>query len=544
MKEIINHRLALQIPPVNLIVTPGRQAANVQLGRQRVNTMAGRGRNQPQPPPLQGADPALVQILQMMQNRDANRDNSHKQFLMFPKQCFTGQDKKLAKSHWAKFSKYLDYQNQQGTIPRDLAHLPEIKSMFKLTLQDIALGWFKTEAPTLLTKDQMKQSFLKRFNPWGDTRRQQQDAWNKLKFDMTKDDVDSFVIDMKTLASILGHNDDVIMEKFKDVFPDPNIEAALIAMDDFALMQKKAKQLVHIYKPAHDSPMASTAILVHTAENATEKVSRPNLKVISISWPLLIMIKPLTTIVQAIMTIVGDNVAEDAEITEALVDVVIIAILITDMTIKTEDLDAVKDNATLITAEGVVTIIHIGDEEDSGMEMTRITVTETIGIEIPIVKVILTGVEDGIIIVEVKDIVIVEEGDDGIPINSIMIQGINKNTNFKIQITTDHPQWDINTGTQPHMVSIHIRLNNNNTRHKCQHLLNKPLIFVNCATVKAIMIINANLQAILWHAHKKLSTKADHTVTKTLIMGTGHKVKVITMTQMGNLFSSRGSRCH
>ena len=269
LKEIINHRPALQIPPVDLTIAPGRWAANVQLGRQRVNAMAGRGRNQP--PPLQGADPALVQILQMMQNRDANRDNSRKQFLMFPKECFTGQDKKLAKSHWAEFSKYLDYQNQQGTIPRDLAHLPEIKSMFKLTLQDIALGWFETESPALLTEDQMKQSFLKRFNPWGDTRRQQQDALNKLKFDMTKDDVDSFVVDMKTLASILGHNDEIIMEKFKDLFPDPNIEAALIAMDDFALMQKKAKQLVHIYKPAHDNPMASAAILVHTAENTAVK---------------------------------------------------------------------------------------------------------------------------------------------------------------------------------------------------------------------------------------------------------------------------------
>ena len=47
--------------------------------------MAGRGRNPPQPQALQGADPALVQILEMMQNRDANRDNSGKQFLMFPK---------------------------------------------------------------------------------------------------------------------------------------------------------------------------------------------------------------------------------------------------------------------------------------------------------------------------------------------------------------------------------------------------------------------------------------------------------------------------
>ena len=77
-------------------------------------------------------------------------------------------------------------------------------------------------------------------------------------------------------------------------------------------------------------------------------------------------------------------------------------------------------------------IIHIEDDEDNGMVMTRITMTETIGIEIPIVKVILTGVEDGILIIEVKDIVIVEEGDDGIPISSIMIQGINRNPNFQI----------------------------------------------------------------------------------------------------------------
>ena len=145
--------------------------------------------------------------------------------------------------------------------------------MFKLTLQDIALGWFETESPTWLTEYQMKQAFLKRFNPWGNTRRQQQDAWNKLEFDMTKDDVDAFIIDMKMLASILGHNNDVITEKFKDIFPDPNIEAA----DDFAAMQTKAKQLIQIYKPTHDTPLASAAILVHTAGNTptTGKSSQP-----------------------------------------------------------------------------------------------------------------------------------------------------------------------------------------------------------------------------------------------------------------------------
>ena len=47
LKEIINHQPALRIPPVDLTVAPGGRAAHIQLGRQRVNAMAGRGRNPP-----------------------------------------------------------------------------------------------------------------------------------------------------------------------------------------------------------------------------------------------------------------------------------------------------------------------------------------------------------------------------------------------------------------------------------------------------------------------------------------------------------------
>ena len=36
-------------------------------------------------------------------------------------------------------------------------------------------------------------------------------------------------------------------------------------------MQTKAKQLVHIYKPAHENPMASATILVHTEDNTPIK---------------------------------------------------------------------------------------------------------------------------------------------------------------------------------------------------------------------------------------------------------------------------------
>ena len=106
-----------------------------------------------------------------------------------------------------------------------------------MTLNNNALGWYDADHTNWTNIEQMQQAFLKRFNIWGDTRCQQQDSWNKLRFNMAKDDVDAFVTDMKTLASILGHNNDVLAEKFKDVFPDKNIEAALIAMDNLEDMQ-------------------------------------------------------------------------------------------------------------------------------------------------------------------------------------------------------------------------------------------------------------------------------------------------------------------
>ena len=135
----------------------------------------------------------------------------------------------------------------------------------------------------------------------------------------------------------------------------------------------------------------------------------------------------------------GDNAAEDTEIIEAPVDVEMAETLIIDTIIQNAELATVKDSEILIIVEGMDKIIHIEDNEDSGMVMTRITMTETIGIEIRIVKVILTGEEDGILIIEVKNIVIMEEGDNGIPISSIMIQGINRNLNFQIQIIIAHP---------------------------------------------------------------------------------------------------------
>jgi len=196
-------------------------------------------------------------------------------------------------------------------------------------------------------------------------------------------------------------------------------------------------------------------------------------------------------------------VDEDVDAIEVPVAMEMERILITGTISKIKEPAAVKHNGTSSIIEGMDKITHIKNDEDSGMEMTLITVTETIGIEIPMVKVMLTGVEDGIIITEVKDIVITGEGEDGITISNIMIQGINQNPNFQIHIIIVHHLWDINTDTQSHMSNTHT-LNNNNINHKCRQLhLNKLQIFVSCVIVKATTTINANLQVISWPAHKK-----------------------------------------
>ena len=62
----------------------------------------------------------------------------------------------------------------------------------------------------------------------------------------------------------------------------------------------------------------------------------------------------------------------------------------------------VKGKETFNIIKGVDKITHIEVDEDSGIEMTRLTTTEITGIETLMVKVILTGVENGIIITEVK----------------------------------------------------------------------------------------------------------------------------------------------
>ena len=121
---------------------------------------------------------------------------------------------------------------------------------------------------------------------------------------------------------------------------------------------------------------------------------------------------------------------EDVDAKEVHVAMETEGTLITSMIITIKEPAAVKDNGTFNIIQGKVKIIHFKGAKDRWMEMTLITMTETTGIEIPKVKVIQTGAEDGIII-EVRDIVIGEEGDNGILISNTMTQGTKNKPNLQ-----------------------------------------------------------------------------------------------------------------
>ena len=65
----------------------------------------------------------------------------------------------------------------------------------------------------------------------------------------------------------------------------------------------------------------------------------------------------------------GDNEAEDVDMIEVPVAVEMQATLTTGMSIRSAELAEVKDNATFIIIEGMAKTVHIGVDEDSGMEM-------------------------------------------------------------------------------------------------------------------------------------------------------------------------------
>ena len=230
-------------------------------------------------PASRGADPAVLAILDRLveaQEKQVTDKKDTKWFTQFPSNKFDGTKPGKSLDHWNLFMQYWNYVLHKGYVPvqNDASYFAIFREQFVLTLSGIAYSWFKQIIPVYHNIEDVKAAFLKWFNEWGQTVKQHMTAWNNLKFDLNKHDMDVFMRQLQWLASILYMAEDQTLEKFKDAF-DMNIAAHLIECATLDEAREKVEQLVFIYKS--NNPTSASSVLIHTQQADKREVQEHQL---------------------------------------------------------------------------------------------------------------------------------------------------------------------------------------------------------------------------------------------------------------------------
>ena len=153
-------------------------------------------------------------------------------------------------------------------------------------LDKTALVWFQTNRSKFKDLTTLKTMFLKRYNPWGKTKREQLQSWNILSFDPKNTDVDEHIDLINTLGDMVGQKEEAKMEKFIETMP-MMIQTHLIVRKDWAAVKDTAKSLKHIIRkcdlPTPTMPMMATGATVlglyshiaHLVDKEEGKIPRP-----------------------------------------------------------------------------------------------------------------------------------------------------------------------------------------------------------------------------------------------------------------------------
>ena len=224
---------------------------------------------QPQPAspnPLQEADPAMVAILDRLiaaeERKQEDAEEFHKvsqRFTMFPTNKFDGSEPSKAYDHWTDFMRYYRYATNNNELHQD--NYDDFKTILELSLSGIAITWFRGMKDKFQTIAEFKAAFLGRFNRWGQTQKQLTNAWHTLRFDMQKEDLDAFTLDVRLLGDIMHMTPEQTLDNFKDSF-DSEISAHLLEANDIESAKAKAQQLIYLYQNKY-MPTSALTVLLH-----------------------------------------------------------------------------------------------------------------------------------------------------------------------------------------------------------------------------------------------------------------------------------------
>ena len=167
-----------------------------------------------------------------------------------------------SKQHCERFNLYVNFQTKSSHLTDPVK---EAIDLFEHTLDKTALVWFQMNRSKFKDLTTLKTMFLQRYNPWGNTKREQLQSWNILSFNPRTTDVDEDINLINTLGDMVDQKEEVKKEKFIETMPTM-IQTHLITCKDWATEKDTAKSLEHIIlkcdPPTPAMPMMATGATV------------------------------------------------------------------------------------------------------------------------------------------------------------------------------------------------------------------------------------------------------------------------------------------
>ena len=175
---------------------------------------------------------------------------------------FDGTKPTTSKQHYERFNLYINFQTKSGHLTHPVK---EAIDLFEHTLDKTALVWFQMNRSKFKDLTMLKMMFLQRYNPWGKTKREQLQSWNRLSFNPKTTDVDEHINLLNTLGDMVDQKKEAKKEKFIETMPTM-IETHLIMCKDWVTVKDTAKSLKHIIlkcdPPTPAMPMMATGATV------------------------------------------------------------------------------------------------------------------------------------------------------------------------------------------------------------------------------------------------------------------------------------------
>ena len=175
---------------------------------------------------------------------------------------FDGTKPATSKQHYKRFNLYINFQTKSGHLTDPVG---EAIDLFEHTLDKTALVWFQMNRSKFKDLTTLKTMFLQRYNPWGKTKREQLQSWNRLSFDPKNTDVDEHIDLINTLGDMVDQKEEAKMEKVIETMPTM-IPTHLVTCKDWAAVKDTAKSLEHIIRkcdpPTPTMPMMATGATV------------------------------------------------------------------------------------------------------------------------------------------------------------------------------------------------------------------------------------------------------------------------------------------